>query len=159
MSLKTIIAEKTTGRRGRPRKYPIDTTKKKEEITSSPISEEKPREERSYKDFFPDLDIKEPLSIVKSTSLFDSSPDLSSTEEDSNNKNSTTSANEAITTRESTSTKLPTPSFQKLNKKDLEDRFKNKQDKSQDYKDLHSFHRPENHYIRYTGKNPLTTIE
>ncbi|KAG2213468.1 hypothetical protein INT47_009142 [Mucor saturninus] len=48
----------TLERRGRPRKL---------ESTGSPTTptfEEKPREERSYKDFFPDLNIKEPLPII-----------------------------------------------------------------------------------------------
>ncbi|KAI8378259.1 PHD-zinc-finger like domain-containing protein, partial [Choanephora cucurbitarum] len=45
-------------RRGRPRKQP-----------ASPITTEKPREERSFTDFFPDLDIREPLTIVKVSPL------------------------------------------------------------------------------------------
>ncbi|KAI8345352.1 PHD-zinc-finger like domain-containing protein [Blakeslea trispora] len=46
----------TKHRRGRPRKQPV-----------SPIAAEKPREERPFTDFYPDLDIREPLTIVKAT--------------------------------------------------------------------------------------------
>lgn len=150
MSLKTIIAEKTTGRRGRPRKYPIPDTQQQD---TSPIIEEKPREERSYKDFFPDLDIKEPLPLVKQTSIFDSSSDLSSTE-DLNTKNSPlldeyeTPSERTTPAATAATKKLPIVSFEKLDKKDLQDRFYD----STSYQDLHPFHRPENHYIRYIGK-------
>ncbi|KAG0175339.1 nuA3 HAT complex component nto1 [Apophysomyces sp. BC1021] len=71
------------GRRGRPRKYPAPTESQTLDVNVQPDvsaavrptattlhlghqpDASKPREERSYKDFFPDLNIKESLTIVR----------------------------------------------------------------------------------------------
>lgn len=47
--------------RGRPRKHPIKTD------TTCVVVQEKPREERSFEEFFPDLNIKEPLNLISLT--------------------------------------------------------------------------------------------
>lgn len=107
-------------RRGRPRKYPND-----------PLSsfEDKPREECSYKDFFPDLNIKEPLPITRSVQPLNQpleSTVLNSTEKQQGHEG------ELLTPVH----KLPIVSFKKIDSTSPT---------------TESFQRPENHYIRYIG--------
>ncbi|KAI8141930.1 hypothetical protein BJV82DRAFT_616493 [Fennellomyces sp. T-0311] len=83
MPLKTR-ARKGTGRRGRPKKYPRPTGEAAQQAadhqaparpslslsTHPPLDTNgptavRPREERSYKDYFPNLNLKEPLRIVR----------------------------------------------------------------------------------------------
>ncbi|KAI8971081.1 PHD-zinc-finger like domain-containing protein [Pilobolus umbonatus] len=52
------LNKRKPGRRGRPKKN-------YNEIKTTPFLPEKPREERSYEDFFPDLNVKEPLPVIK----------------------------------------------------------------------------------------------
>lgn len=108
--------QKSGGRRGRPKKYPsgVDTSTTSKPPMKQPPSqplplppqqaspstasntptpttptlfEEKPREERSYKDFFPDLNIKAPLSIVKINNTSTSCPSTSLQEQDQQGEN------------------------------------------------------------------------
>ncbi|KAF7720985.1 nuA3 HAT complex component nto1 [Apophysomyces ossiformis] len=85
------------GRRGRPRKYPVSAEGRNPSVDvqlgisnimrptattlhlGQHIDASKPREERSYKDFFPDLNIKEPLAIVHTVTNRDS-PTVPSTQ-------------------------------------------------------------------------------
>ncbi|KAI9360901.1 PHD-zinc-finger like domain-containing protein [Pilaira anomala] len=114
-------------RRGRPRKYPTDL---------SPSLEDKPREECSYQEFFPDLNIKEPLPITRileptqlavatTTTEQDTTPDLIIEEGD--------------TLIEEKIKKLPIVSYKKIQSKPVTITTTTNQ----------IFHRPENHYIRY----------
>ncbi|KAI9248647.1 PHD-zinc-finger like domain-containing protein [Sporodiniella umbellata] len=124
-------------KRGRPRKYPVDTIKllKQQERKLLRLQqqleeqkrrlhqkethslENKPREECSYKDFYPDLDIRKPLSVVfNSPSPYEAekpdplkSPILDECKTASKSKMPLKST-APIDSRQS---KLPVPSFQK----------------------------------------------
>lgn len=116
----------TLERRGRPRKL---------EPTSSPTTptfEEKPREERSYKDFFPDLNIKEPLPIINLSDQSIKSP----------SSDDYKTASEGDLRPIEKIIKLPVASFKRIDPIQPSP----KDDEAQ------VFHRPENHYIRYIGK-------
>ncbi|KAG1452636.1 hypothetical protein G6F46_001262 [Rhizopus delemar] len=168
MSSEIILStQKTSGRRGRPRKHPLDTDKllkqqerkllrlqqqleeQKRKLQQKEIYslENKPREECSYKDFYPDLNIREPLSIViKSppTSIAEArkskevdplkSPTSDEYETASEGEEAVEIANPIINQQR----KLPVPSFQV----DTTHNSGNNE--------LPIFKRPENHYIRYT---------
>lgn len=123
-------------RRGRPRKLDMTIS------PTTPIFEEKPREERSYKDFFPDLNIKEPLPIIKtldSFSFINSDLTVDTLKSPSNDEYETASEGELSNIEKAT--KLPVASFKRIGESDI-----TKQDESL------VFHRPENHYIRYIGE-------
>ncbi|GAA5811396.1 hypothetical protein MFLAVUS_004831 [Mucor flavus] len=118
-------------RRGRPRKYPND-----------PLFsfEDKPREECSYKDFFPDLNIKEPLPITRSVQPLNQPSE--STVSDSTEKQKGHEG-ELLTPVH----KLPIVSFKKIESTNPT---------------TESFQRPENHYIRYiepTESELFETVE
>lgn len=119
----------TLERRGRPRKH---------ESTSPPTTptfEEKPREECSYKDFFPDLNIKEPLPIINISITVDQADSLDSPSHDDYE-----TASESDLPPVKKTLKLPVVSFKRI-------------DQAQDNVDeAEAFYRPENHYIRYIGK-------
>jgi hypothetical protein len=152
-----------TIRRGRPRKQPTvpvpiatttttttTTTNNTESNISTPSTpvydNDKPREERSYKDFFPNLDIRALLPIVR---VADATPELvpCSSQE---NKASSPSIDEYETASESElPSKLPIASFEKM---DLLQDIMDDQDDHEDDLEQHNpndFYRPENHYIRY----------
>ncbi|KAI7905371.1 uncharacterized protein BX663DRAFT_499491 [Cokeromyces recurvatus] len=129
--LSTLMTDqKPTVRRGRPRKHPITELKPLQPVNHSPTPEQ-PREERSYKDFYPDLDIKEPLALIS-------------------REPSTEPPSDDFKQLMTVST-LPIPRFQKINDKHDQQCRHTKQDDDEDGLDLHShfFHRPKNHYIRY----------
>lgn len=110
-------------RRGRPRKYPTD---------SSPSLEDKPREECSYQEFFPDLNIKEPLPITR---ILEPTP--TTTEQDTTQDLIMEEGDALI---EEKIKKLPIVSYKKIQSKPVTITTTNQ-----------IFHRPENHYIRYIG--------
>jgi GTP-sensing pleiotropic transcriptional regulator CodY len=138
------------GRRGRPRKYAQDGTRLKNSNNSKDPSatqlpiEQKPREERSYKDFYPDLNIKEPLTIVKLAK----------------NSNEATEDEKAVTTSTET-TPMSTESQEEQKQEEEEEEEEDKMvklpvplysrvDREEDDEIL--FERPTNHYIRYRGR-------
>lgn len=143
-----------TGRRGRPRKYPIDTAKPIKTVSSTTptpttptVYEEKPREERSYKDFFPDLNIKEPLAIVKINKIDAISP-TTTTESDaapSNDEYETASEGEMENKR----SRLPLASFHKISAGS--DSAHDESEEESEPLSSNAFIRPANHYIRYIG--------
>jgi hypothetical protein len=139
------------GRRGRPRKqstvpvatttYP--TTKNPDTLTTPVYDNEKPREERSYKDFFPSLDIRAPIPIVR---VIDATPELESSLQE--NRPTSPSIDEYETASESElPTKLPIASFEKVDLRDSTDDLDQKGNLEQHNSNY--FHRPESHYIRY----------
>jgi hypothetical protein len=135
------------GRRGRPRKYAQDGTRLKNKNNSTDPSatqlpiEQKPSEERSYKDFYPDLNIKEPLTIVKMAK----------------NSNEATEDEKTVTTStETTPMSTETQEEQKQDEEEEEDKMVKlpvpsyyRVDREEDDEIL--FERPTNHYIRYRG--------
>ncbi|KAI9480446.1 MAG: hypothetical protein EXX96DRAFT_562637 [Benjaminiella poitrasii] len=148
----SLSNQKPVARRGRPRKHPLNDLKPSPktlfhsptpEESQAPVQqqqeEQQPREERSYKDFFPDLDIKEPLPLLSKQE-----PSLPPIVVPST----------AV---------LPIPRFQKQSVLKQQQRRQTKQQQqpeeehekeskdAEDGSDLdsHSFHRPKNHYIRY----------
>ncbi|EPB87506.1 hypothetical protein HMPREF1544_05700 [Mucor circinelloides 1006PhL] len=149
-------------KRGRPRKSPSASQKQtsspsilqqlntqtQQQQTAEKTPFDKPREERSYKDFFPDLDIREPLAIVKvpeapikqaahhPTALTPKSPSIDEYE--------TASEGDSSSMVAAPLHKLPTPSFQKM--KPQSQKQNNKKEESNA---VQLFQRPENHYIRY----------
>lgn len=147
-----------TGRRGRPRKYPIDTAKPIKTVSTTPtpttpVYEEKPREERSYKDFFPDLNIKEPLTIVKINKI-DSIPPLTDSDHlksPSNDEYETASEGEV----EKRST-LPIASFHKIGLGS--DSAHDESEEEGETLNSNAFIRPANHYIRYIGNHSRKMI-
>lgn len=114
-------------------------------------SYDKPREERSYKDFFPDLDIREPLAIIK---VPDSSINQTVSKRQSTPVPNSPSIDEYETASEGESSsmttlhKLPIPSYQKIKPPNQKQKVK----KDESSNDSQLFHRPDNHYIRYIGK-------
>ncbi|KAL9545001.1 hypothetical protein MBANPS3_007349 [Mucor bainieri] len=153
-------------KRGRPRKSPSAAQKQtppssilqqlneqtQQQHTAEKSPFDKPREELSYKDFFPDLDIREPLAIIKvpessfkqgahhtPSTPAPKSPSIDEYETASEGGESSSAAAVATTPVH----KLPIPSYQKIKPA----KQKNKKEESSA---VQAFHRPENHYIRYT---------
>lgn len=164
----TTLPNTTAHKRGRPRKSPsaaqkqtpplsilqqLNAQTQQQQMTEkSPF--DKPREELSYKDFFPDLDIREPLAIIKvpETSLrqvVHHTPSALTPKSPSMDEYETASEGESPSVATTTTTmplhKLPTPSYQKI-------KPQKQKNKKEEGSAVQTFHRPENHYIRYAGK-------
>lgn len=147
------------GRRGRPRKQatvpvaiaPHSTTNAYNTDSNTPTpttpvyNQEKPREERSYKDFFPNLDIRTPLPIVRVT---DAALELVPSSSQPN-KASSPSIDEFETASESDlPIRLPIASFEKVDQLVTVDDHRDQENDLERY-NPNDFERPENHYIRY----------
>ncbi|CEP19970.1 hypothetical protein [Parasitella parasitica] len=150
---KSFAPPLTTHKRGRPRKHspaqkqtpPPHPPSQQSNSSSLKSPFDKPREERSYKDFFPDLDIREPLAIVKApepsvkqsvlktqTTPIPNSPSIDEYE----------TASEGEPSPLPLTHKLPTPSYQKI-KPPI------KKSRKEESSSIQVFHRPDSHYIRY----------
>ncbi|KAI8646821.1 PHD-zinc-finger like domain-containing protein [Parasitella parasitica] len=156
VATKSFAPPLTAQRRGRPRKNsplqkqtpPTPPPPPSQQSNSNSLKGafDKPREELSYKDFFPDLDIREPLAIVKvpepsvkqsdyikQTTPIPNSPSIDEYE----------TASEGESSPVAMTHKLPIPSYQKIKPPN---RKSKKEDNSSS---TQLFHRPDNHYIRY----------
>ncbi|KAK4514771.1 uncharacterized protein ATC70_002374 [Mucor velutinosus] len=177
----TMLSNTTVHKRGRPRKSPsaaqkqtpppsilqqLNTQTQQQQATEKgPF--DKPREELSYKDFFPDLDIREPLAIIKvpessfkqtvhhtPSAPTPKSPSIDEYETASEGESSSAAAI-AMATVANPLHKLPIPSYQKI-------KPQKQKNKKEETGVVQAFHRPENHYIRYTEPSEselFTTIE
>ncbi|ORE03513.1 hypothetical protein BCV72DRAFT_213042 [Rhizopus microsporus var. microsporus] len=125
--------QQLSSRRGRPRKnssddnrlikqqekksarlqLPIEEQKKKLQQKEKLSVENKPREERSYKDFHPELDVKEPLTVViHSAQSFDVNETRSKSSTSCfSDSNTIINGDAGNTTILNSQPKLPTPSF------------------------------------------------
>lgn len=125
--------QQLSSRRGRPRKnssddnrlikqqekksarlqLPIEEQKKKLQQKEKLSVENKPREERSYKDFHPDLDVKEPLTVVIHSAQSLDANEIRSKSSTSciSDSNTIIDGNTGNTAILNSQLKLPTPSF------------------------------------------------
>jgi hypothetical protein len=124
--------QQLSSRRGRPRKnssddnrlikhekksarlqLPIEEQKKKLQQKEKLSVENKPREERSYKDFHPELDMKEPLTVViHSAQSFDANETRSKSSTSCfSDSNTIINGDAGNTTILNSQLKLPVPSF------------------------------------------------
>ncbi|KAF1802536.1 PHD-zinc-finger like domain-containing protein [Mucor lusitanicus] len=130
-----MLPHTTVHKRGRPRKSPSAAQKQtpppsilqqlnvqtQQQQTAEKGPFDKPREELSYKDFFPDLDIREPLAIIKvpeasfkqATHPTPKSPSVDEYETASEGESSSV-APVTMTATTAPLHKLPTPSYQKI---------------------------------------------
>ncbi|GAN06834.1 conserved hypothetical protein [Mucor ambiguus] len=164
----TMLPHATVHKRGRPRKSPSAAQKQTPSIlqqlndqiqqqqTTEKSPFDKPREELSYKEFFPDLDIREPLAIIKvpessfkqgghhtPSAPTPGSPSIDEYETASEGESSSTAVATTTTTTAIPLHKLPAPSYQKI-------KLPKQKNKKEETSAVQTFHRPENHYIRYT---------